>query len=159
MSRSPGAEAWSMRGWWASSAVALVLLGGCAALSTDATFDTPLQWPAGTSSPMADSPTTQPAAPAAEADPDVQQLAGQLVAGVQAELTSRVEAAVEAAVQSEIRATGIGGNATGYNSEFGIGATLVVSLTLILALILSHRREMTRLRQNGRHVILDRVET
>ena len=82
---------------------------------------------------------------------DVQQLSGQIVAGVQAELTSRIQTAVETTLRAEVQATGIGGNATGYNSEFGVGATLVVSLTLLLALLLSHRREMARIRQNGKH--------
>jgi len=82
---------------------------------------------------------------------DVQQLSGQIVAGVQAELPSRIETAVETTLRAEVQATGIGGDATGYRSEFGVGATLVVSLTLLLALILSHRREMLRIKQNGRH--------
>ncbi len=96
-----------------------------------------------TVTPMA---TSQPAGDTAALD--VQQLSGQIVAGVQAELSSRIETAVKTTLQ----ATGIGGNATGYNSEFGVGATLVVTLTLILALILSHRRETLRIKQNGRHV-------
>ena len=91
------------------------------------------------------------ASPGEAAVPDVQQLAGHIVAGVQAELTSRIETAVETTLRAEVQATGIGGNATGYNSEFGVGATLVVTLTLILALILSHRREVLRIKQNGRH--------
>lgn len=82
---------------------------------------------------------------------DVQQLSGQIVAGVQADLTSRIETAVETTLRAEVRATGIGGDATGYRSEFGVGATLVVSLALLLALVLSHRREMARIKQNGRH--------
>jgi hypothetical protein len=81
---------------------------------------------------------------------DVQQLSGQIVAGVQAELTSRIETAVETTLRAEVQATGIGGDATGYRSEFGVGATLVVSLTLLLALVLSHRREVLRIRQGWR---------
>ncbi|MEW6199804.1 MAG: hypothetical protein AB1601_14220 [Planctomycetota bacterium] len=84
---------------------------------------------------------------------DVQQLSGQIVAGVQAELSSRIETAVETTLRSEVQATGVGGNATGYNSEFGVGATLVVTLTLLLALVLSHRREVLRIKQNGRHAL------
>ncbi|MEP0848334.1 MAG: hypothetical protein HRF50_16115, partial [Phycisphaerae bacterium] len=84
--------------------------------------------------------TSQPAGEAAALD--VQQLSGQIVAGVQAELSNRIETAVETTLRAEVQATGIGGDATGYNSEFGVGATLVVSLTLLLALILSHRREV-----------------
>lgn len=82
---------------------------------------------------------------------DVQQFSGQIVAGVQAELSSRIETTVATTLRAEVQATGIGGNATGYRSEFGVGATLVVSLTLLLALVLSHRREMLRIKQNGRH--------
>lgn len=93
--------------------------------------------------------TSQPAGESAALD--VQQLSGQIVAGVQAELSSRIETAVETTLRAEVQATGVGGNATGYNSEFGVGATLVVALTLILALILSHRRETLRIKQNGRH--------
>jgi len=99
-----------------------------------------------TVTPMA---TSQPAEAAATLD--VQQLSGQIVAGVQAELSSRIETAGETTLRAEVQATGVGGNATGYNSEFGVGATLVVALTLILALILSHRRETLRIKQNGRH--------
>ena len=91
---------------------------------------------------------SQPADEAAALD--VQQLSGQIVAGVQAELTSRIQTAVETTLRAEVQATGIGGDATGYRSEFGVGATLVVSLTLLLALVLSHRREMLRIRQGWR---------
>jgi hypothetical protein len=94
-------------------------------------------------------PTSQPAGESAALD--VQQLSGQIVAGVQAELSSRIETAVETTLRAQVQATGIGGNATGYNSEFGVGATLVVTLTLLLALVLSHRRETLRIKQNGRH--------
>ncbi len=91
---------------------------------------------------------SQPAGEAAALD--IQQLSGQIVAGIQAELSSRIETAVETTLRAQVQATGVGGNATGYNSEFGVGATLVVSLTLLLALVLSHRREMLRIRQGGR---------
>lgn len=81
------------------------------------------------------SPTSQPTAPPAF---DVQQLTGQLVAGVQARMA----------------ATGIAGNATGYHSEFGVGAVIVVSIAqltvqvvLVLMIVLSHRREMLRIQK------------
>jgi hypothetical protein len=79
----------------------------------------------------------------------VQQLSGQIVAGVQAELTSQIETTLRA----EVQATGVGGDVAGYRSEFGVGATLVVALTLLLALALSHHREVLRIKQNGRHAI------
>jgi len=86
--------------------------------------------------------------PAGEAPAlDVQQLSGQIVAGVQAELTSQIETTLRA----EVQATGVGGDVAGYRSEFGVGATLVVALTLLLALALSHHREVLRIKQNGRH--------
>jgi len=83
---------------------------------------------------------------------DVQQLTGQIVAGVQAELNPRIETAVKTTLQTEVRATGVGGDVTGYRSEFGVGATVVVSLVLVLALVLSHRREVLRIKQGARHV-------
>ncbi len=116
--------------------VLLLALAGCAASQSQSRLAV---------APPASQPADEPAAL------DVQQLTGQIVAGVQAELSSRIETAVETTLRAEVRATGIGGNATGYNSEFGVGATLVVSLTLLLALILSHRREVLRIKQNGRH--------
>lgn len=69
-------------------------------------------------------------------DPEqlAQQLAGQVVAGVQA------------AVHAELRATGVD-----YRSEFGIGPVLIVGLALVLTVYLSHRREAMRIAQNGRH--------
>jgi len=82
---------------------------------------------------------------------DIQQLSGQIVAGVRAEFASHIQTAVETALRAEIQATGIGGDATGYRSEFGVGATLVVSLTLLLALVLSHRREVLRIRESGKY--------
>ena len=132
----------------AGASIALAaLLAGCAASQSQprlvvapplATGESPWR-------PAASQPAGEPAAL------DVQQLTGQIVAGVQAELTSRIETAVETTLRAEVQATGIGGDATGYRSEFGVGATLVVSLTLLLALILSHRREMLRIKQNGKH--------
>ncbi|MBP7746999.1 MAG: hypothetical protein KA383_12790 [Phycisphaerae bacterium] len=90
--------------------------------------------------------------PAAEASAfDVQQLSGQIVAGVQAKLTSSIETTVENTLRAEVQATGVGGDVAGYRSEFGVGATLVVALALLLALVLSHRREMLRIKQNGKH--------
>lgn len=92
--------------------------------------------------------TSQPAEAAAF---DVQQLSGQIVAGVQAKLTSTIETTVENTLRAEVQATGVGGDVAGYRSEFGVGATLVVALALLLALVLSHRREMLRIKQNGTH--------
>jgi len=101
---------------------------------------------------LAVAPPPPASEPASEASAlDVQQLSGQIVAGVQAELTSTIETAVETTLRAEVQATGVGGDVAGYRSEFGVGATLVVSLTLLLALILSHRREVLRIKQNGRH--------
>ena len=101
---------------------------------------------------LAVAPPPSASQPAGEAPPlDVQQLSGQIVAGVQAELSSTIETAVETTLRAEVQTTGIGGDATGYRSEFGVGATLVVTLTLLLALVLSHRREVLRIKQNGRH--------
>lgn len=141
-----------MRRWQAISAgLVAATLSGCAAMSTDAQFGTVFPEPVATTPSSSHgggrSPATAPAMP----DIDAQQLAGQVVAGVQAELSSQIEATVAAALRAEVQATGIGGNATGYNSEFGVGATLVVSLTLLLSLILSHWREMLRIKQNGSH--------
>lgn len=89
-------------------------------------------------------PASQPAT--AEADVDVQPVTGQIAAGVQAELRNQISAELDA------RATGIAGDATGYNSEFGVGATIVVgiaillqSLVLLCVVKLSHQREMARL--------------
>jgi len=93
-------------------------------------------------------PASQPAGGAAALD--VQQLSGQIVAGVQAKLTSTIETTVENVLRAEVQATGVGGDVAGYRSEFGVGATLVVSLALLLALILSHRREVLRIKQNGK---------
>lgn len=87
---------------------------------------------------------SQPIAPieaGPHADIEVQQVAGQLAAAVKADLEAAVDARVEAQV------TGVGGDVTGYRSEFGVGATLIVSSALILTLILSHRREMQRLKR------------
>jgi hypothetical protein len=86
------------------------------------------------------SPTSQPAEP-------VQQVAGQVAVGMQAKTD----------------ATGVAGNLTGYNSEFGVGPAIVVALALVgqglffflvcamLIVLLtrmskqSHEREMARL--------------
>lgn len=115
----------------------LLALSGCAASRSQPRLAVAL--------PSASQPADEPAAL------DVQQLTGQIVAGVQAELTSRIETAIEGTLRAEVRATGVGGDATGYRSEFGVGATLVVALALLLALVLSHRREMLRISQHGRH--------
>jgi len=106
---------------------------------------------ASTSQPRLDlSPRSSPPAasqPSANADAvDVQQLSGQIVAGVKAELSNQIETVVETTLAAHVEATGVGRDVTGYRSEFGVGATLVVTLTLFLALMLSHRREMARIR-------------
>ncbi len=123
--------------WRLLALVLLLALAGCAASRSQPRLAVAL--------PPASQPADEPVAL------DVQQLTGQIVAGVQAELSSRIETAVETTLRAEVEATGIGGDATGYRSEFGVGATLVVSLALLLALILSHRREVLRIKQNGRH--------
>ncbi len=103
----------------------LLLLWGCAANPARQTV---------AAQPIA---TSQPA----EAAVDVQQISGQIAAGVQAELKdlihAEVEAKVEAQVDLQLKATGIGGNATGYMSEFGVGAVAVVCLALLLTLVQS----------------------
>lgn len=81
---------------------------------------------------------------------DVQQLSGQIVAGVKAELSSQIETAFNTTLASRVDATGVGRDVTGYHSEFGVGATLVVTLTLILVVVLSHRREVLRINRNGK---------
>jgi len=93
-------------------------------------------------------PTTQPAANADAID--VQQLSGQIVAGVKAELSSQIETAIHTTLAAQVQATGVGRDVTGYHSEFGVGATLVVTLTLILVVVLSHRREVLRINRNGK---------
>ena len=93
-------------------------------------------------------PTSQPAGNADAVD--VQQLSGQIVAGVKAELSSQIETAVSTTLAAHVQATGVGRDVTGYHSEFGVGATLVVTLTLILVVVLSHRREVLRINRNGK---------
>lgn len=95
------------------------------------------------------SPTTQPAGNSDAID--VQQLSGQIVAGVKAELSSQIETAISTTLAAHVQATGVGRDVTGYRSEFGVGATLVVTLTLILVVVLSHRREVLRINRNGKH--------
>jgi uncharacterized membrane-anchored protein len=79
-------------------------------------------------------PTSQPAAL------DVQQLSGQVAAALKADLSAEIKAAVTANVQ-----------ATGIYSEFGPGAAIAVNVTLVLTIVLSHWREMRRIRANGKH--------
>ena len=79
---------------------------------------------------MTVAPTSQPA------ELDAQQLTGQLVAGVQAVVRTELEAHAEV---------------YGYRSEFGIGAAACILVALVLTLWLGHRREMARIKQNGRH--------
>ncbi len=101
---------------------------------------------------LAVAPPAAASQPAGEASAlDVQQLSGQVVAGVQAQLSSQIETAINTTLAAHVQATGVGGDVAGYRSEFGVGATLVVSLALLLALVLSHRREVLRIKQNGRH--------
>ncbi|MEW6198048.1 MAG: hypothetical protein AB1601_05210 [Planctomycetota bacterium] len=128
-----------MIGFMAAGALGALaaLLAGCAASQSQPRL--------AVSPPAASQPATESGAL------DVQQLSGQIVAGVQAELTSRIETTVENTLRAEVQATGVGGDVAGYRSEFGVGATLVVALTLLLALVLSHRREVLRIKQNGRH--------
>lgn len=84
-----------------------------------------------------ESSTSQPASQPADPAIDVQQLAGQVVAGVKAEVTSAVTAAVNAQVRLDAKATGIAGNATGYQSEFGVGAVVAVSGAMLVAVIVA----------------------
>lgn len=98
-------------------AACLVLVAGCVANRPSQRFDLPV--------------TTQPsAAPIA-----VDQISGQLAA----KLTALIDARL--AVQG-----------IGYTSEFGIGAAMCVfgtilmqNVTLIVMLVMSHRREMARI--------------
>jgi hypothetical protein len=77
--------------------------------------------------------SSQPAA-----DTAAQQLAGQLVAGVQSTIKTQLDAAVEAVGAKA------GGN-IGYTSQLGVGAFLL----LAYALWTSHRRAMARIAGNG----------
>ena len=89
----------------AGASIALAaLLTGCAASQSQpwlavapplATGESPWR-------PAASRPADDPAAL------DVQQLSGQIVAGVQAELTSRIQTAVETTLRAEVQATGVG---------------------------------------------------
>lgn len=144
------AARWLRRRPWRAALLALaavgvsgpllcVLVAGCVASTARPALALPVATPVA---------TTQPTGAVGEFD--VQQLAGQIVAGVQAELTSHIETTVDTTLRAEVQATGIAGDATGYHSEFGVGATIVVALTLLLSLVLSHRREMLRIRQNGK---------
>jgi len=117
-----------------AAALSSTLLG-CAASTSQPRLDL---------SPPSSAPASQPSGNADAVD--VQQLSGQIVAGVKAELSNQIETAVETSLAAHVEATGVGRDVTGYRSEFGVGATLVVALTLILALMLSHRREMARIR-------------
>ena len=122
-----------------------VELLGCAASTSRQRLDLA---PTGVGVVPAISPTT---APAGTSDAiDVQQLSGQIVAGVKTELSSQIETAVSTTLAAHVQATGVGRDVTGYHSEFGVGATLVVTLTLILVVVLSHRREVLRIQRNGK---------
>jgi hypothetical protein len=126
------------------------LLTGCVANRAQPNLAlTPPALPSKTPAPMA--PEEISPAPPPETSVAAQQLTGQVVAGVQAELSSRIATAIRTALRAEVEATGVGGDVSGYRSEFGIGATLVVTLSLVLVLVLTHRREMQRIKQNGKH--------
>lgn len=118
---------------------------GCAASTSRQQLDLA---PAGTGALPSAPLTSQPAANADAID--VQQLSGQIVAGVKAELSSQIETAVNTTLAAHVQATGVGRDVTGYHSQFGVGATLVVTLTLILVVVLSHRREVMRINRNGK---------
>lgn len=125
------------RPWAIPLTIAMALLPGCAASSAAPRLDLGAGGGAATSQPAA-------------VEADAQQLAGQLVAGVQAELESRVAAAVEA----RVAATGVAGDVTGYRSEFGAGAVWIVTcalgavlLLMLVFVVLSHRRAVLRIRQ------------
>lgn len=131
--------------------VAVLLAGallGCAASTSRQQLDLA---PAGGGVPPSARPTSQPAGSADAID--VQQLSGQIVAGVKAELSSQIDAAVNTTLAANVQATGVGRDVTGYHSEFGVGATLVVTLTLVLVVVLSHRREVMRIHRNGRPAV------
>lgn len=128
--------------------IAFLLMGGllgCAASTSRQQLDLA---GAGAGALPSALPTSQPAGNADAID--VQQLSGQIVAGVKAELSSQIETAVNTTLAAHVQATGVGRDVTGYHSEFGVGATLVVTLTLILVVVLSHRREVLRINRNGK---------
>jgi hypothetical protein len=126
------------------------LLAGCVANRAQPNLAlTPPALPSKAPAPMV--PAEISPAPPPETSVTAQQLTGQVVAGVQAELSSRIATAIRTALHAEVEATGVGGDVSGYRSEFGIGATLVVTLSLVLVLVLTHRREMERIKQNGKH--------
>lgn len=83
-------------------------------------------------------PTSQPA----EGDANAMQVGGQVALGV----------------QTDAKITGVGGSLTGFVSQFGPGAVIVVmtamftqqgfmALVVILLIYLSHKREVIRLRK------------
>jgi hypothetical protein len=118
---------------------------GCAASTSRQRLDLA---PVGAGAPPSAPATSQPAGNADVID--VQQLSGQVVAGVKAELSNQIETAISTTLAAHVQATGVGRDVTGYHSEFGVGATLVVTLTLILVVVLSHRREVLRINRNGK---------
>lgn len=125
--------------WFIAAALSSALLG-CAASTSQPRLNL---------SPTSTAPPTSQ--PSGNADAvDIQQLSGQIVAGVKAELSNQIETVVETSLAAHVEATGVGRDVTGYRSEFGVGATLVVTLTLILALMLSHRREVLRIKQTNK---------
>jgi len=96
----------------ATVAILFIMLVGILLVTCGCAANTRANFPSSFRAPVPSGPSTQPAAPAVF---DVQQLAGQVVTAVQADLRQTVEASVAASVQG-----------IGYNSEFGIGATFVV---------------------------------
>lgn len=128
--------------------IAFLLMGGllgCAASTSRQQLDLA---GAGAGALPSALPTSQPAGNTDAID--VQQLSGQIVAGMKAELSSQFETAISTTLAAHVQATGVGRDVTGYHSEFGVGATLVVTLTLILVVVLSHRREVMRINRNGK---------
>lgn len=58
----------------------------------------------------------------------------------------QVSGAIAAAVRAEVETSVTG---LSYTSQLGIGSTLLIGVTLVLTLCLSHRREMARIQRNG----------
>lgn len=129
--------------------IVAILIGGTLLGCATSTSRQQLDLAPTSTGPLPSGPPTTQSAPNADVT-DVQQLSGQIVAGVKAELSSQIETAISTTLAAHVQATGIGRDVTGYHSEFGVGATLVVTLTLILVVVLSHRREVLRINRNGK---------
>lgn len=129
--------------FWAAALLLLagiLWLTGCAAGQAAPTIALPGNVP---HVPHAPPTATRPAPPVL----DVQQLAGQVVAAAKADLAATLTATVQAAMQNQWQATGAGRDLAAYKSEFGFGPVLIVGATLVLNLLLSHWREVLRIRQ------------